>query len=660
MIYAASMGPFVKKAIDNKAFQTNTNKIIETLPIDPEVSNMDAVVLGPKDMGGMLGKSLAAAIQKKHASVGVIFVYQKDKEAELIQGDVKKVKVAKVTPEIIEEAINKVIEIKNVNKDTREIKSGDEVNGGLMPTNPNALVVMDKTVEEPTKEGLPALVLDQGAADSMGAALEAAATASLDPALEKSLEQRVLALGEYGDWNFFKMALEKDTVLRELAIENSQYAGVVTMLDVLDKKITNTFKDPNLGTEQRFEEIKQLGVDRAAYKGIQDNIIADKILSIMAAIVRSAESTVDSRVNNVRLALDTLTTTKMVYQDAGQLRGLIDERLKIQTTLMELTKELIEIYKVMDASVADLVKGIDEELPSKNAYINEMLKPVKHLFTPGNAAALATKLMSDLQNNRITMSALENKIQELIKLVFKLCEADNTIIDYQQRLIDLLQSQRVEDVVIIDSVIKSSLRLFVGPQEVGRTATALTWAGTLSRRQNTILIDLSGSSKFEQYGVEVMKLDDFLNDRIERQLVCVVGDVEHDLERVDEIVAELKTRLNYYPFINIILDSKQEALIEKLASSALSVHFVTNCTHRATKELKPAIAALKEPNIARKIILIDPPVEPTSILGDLNIDPLMVKLIIIPRLQSIAAASFRGISPYESREVMDVFEEAFR
>ncbi|QMV40477.1 hypothetical protein [Cohnella cholangitidis] len=52
MIYGASLGPFVKKALTDKGFQTNINKIIETLPLDPKVSNMDAVVLGPKDMYG--------------------------------------------------------------------------------------------------------------------------------------------------------------------------------------------------------------------------------------------------------------------------------------------------------------------------------------------------------------------------------------------------------------------------------------------------------------------------------------------------------------------------------------------------------------------------------------------------------------------------------
>ena len=86
--------------------------------------------------------------------------------------------------------------------------------------------------------------------------------------------------------------------------------------------------------------------------------------------------------------------------------------------------------------------------------------------------------------------------------MFKLCEEDATIIEYQQKLINLLRAQRVEDVVIVDNVIKNSLRIFVGPADTGVTATAVTWSGVVSRRQNTLLLDLTGNSKLRQYGLE--------------------------------------------------------------------------------------------------------------------------------------------------------------
>jgi hypothetical protein len=83
-------------------------------------------------------------------------------------------------------------------------------------------------------------------------------------------------------------------------------------------------------------------------------------------------------------------------------------------------------------------------------------------------------------------------------------------------------------------------------------------------------------------------------------------------------------------------------------------------TPRGTKLLKQAIEAFTEENIAQKVILIDPPIDSIQMLVNLSIDPLMVKLIILPRLQYIRACSLNHTKPFESREVVEVFEEAFR
>lgn len=669
MIYCSQLAPYVKKSLGNKAFQTNVSKIAETLPIDPAISNMDAIVIGPKDIGGLKGRVLLRAIAQKHPSVGIIFIYSKDKEAEALDGDVKKIKVKKITPEIVEEAIQEMIELKEVSKDNRVIVSSDTkipspevVTPELSDAERNMLVTnheVASTVTEETPELTlsvtepePFRLTEEVILEDMRKKQEVVET--------KSLENQIKELNEFGDWDFFKKSLEKDSVLRELMHENTQYAGVINMLEVIDKKIANVFKDTSLSAEERFDEIKKLGLEKSSYKGLDNNIVVDKVINIMDAIVHSAQATVDRKVNNIRKAMDTIAKKKMMYEDQSTLRALIDERLKIQTELMELAKNIIETYKTMDYSVGMLIESFENDLPSSNAYINEIMKPVKNIFLPQNVATLATRLMKDLQSNRVSMAALEGSVTEVITLLFKLCDTDNTIIEYQQKLIDLLQAQKVEDVVIIDSMIKNSLRVFVGTSDSGRTATTLTWAGMMSRRQNSVLIDLTGSSKLAQYGVNPVSLDDFLNERIERQFLCVEGNIDHDLERIDEILNELKTRLNYYPFITIVLSDKQKELLHKLSPSTLSVHFLTDCTPKSIGALNDIVASYDEDNVARKVILIEPPIDPISIINNMGVDPLLTKLIIIPRLSHIAACSLKGLQPHDNREVLEIFEEAFR
>ncbi|WP_105614136.1 hypothetical protein [Vallitalea okinawensis] len=654
MIYSASLSAFVKKALGQKAFQTNINKIIETLPVNPKESNMDAVVIGPKDLAGISGKDLIQGIHKKHEAVGVIYVYQKEKDAKKIEGDILKIQAKKMTSVLIEEAVSEVIELKQVGKNETKLVSSDSIETEITtPPIAATVEIPDPIISDPTVE---ADLIDESVSEPMDLTEDEAHPMKMT----MSLEERIAKCGEFGDWDLFKRALEKDVLFRELLNENTQYAGVVNMLEVLDRQIANTFKDTSKTAEQKFMEIKEIGLNRSAYKATQNNIIAEKVMAIMTAIVASAEATVDKRVNAIRSALDKMSTSKVMFADQDKLRSLINERLEIQTQLLELTREIIEVYKSMDATITEIIEDMDEGLPSENPYINEIMKPAKRVFTPQNAANVASKLMSDLQNNRVSMSLLEGKIKNVITLVFKLCEADDSIIDYQQKLITLLSAQRIEDVIIVDSIIKNSLRLFVGPSEVGRTSTALTWGGILSRRQNTLLIDLTGSSKLRDYGVEPVTLDDFLANRVEKQFLCVEGYVGNEIDQLDEIVGELKTRLNYYPYINLILDTSQQSLLDSLTDSALTVHFITDCTPRGIALTRDSISNFKDGNIAKKIVLIDPPIDPIKLLNDLTVDPLLTKLVTIPHLAQIRACSLKGIAPYDHKEIIDIFEEAFR
>lgn len=644
MIYGASLGPFVKKALIDKGFQTNVSKIIETLSIDPAISNMDAVILGPKDMRGSAGQLLNTAVQKKHASIEILYFYQKDKEEDLIDGDVKKVRVDRVNLEGIHAAIEENVELHAIGRDSRIIESGDN---RAYAREAAASVIEYPFVEQPADSYEPEIEEEQEELE-------------LPRPQTKTIEQRVMEMGQFADFDYFRKVLEKDTIMSELLTENTQYAGLVSILEALDSKIISVFKDTSITAESRFDQLKQIGVDRSAYKGLEGSVVADKLSAIMGAIVTSAESTVEARIHNIREALGSISTAQLVYQDRERIQSLVETRLNIQMDLMELSKDIIEVYQAMDRSVSDLTVSLDEKQPTGNEYINELMAPVKGLFIPQNMAAITNRLIDDLQKNRVALSIIEDKIKGLVSLVFKLCEEDATIIEYQQKLINILLAQRVEDVVIVDNLIKNSLRLFVGPVDTGRTATALTWSGVLSRRQNTLLLDLTGNSKLRQYGVESISLEQFLSDRMERQLLCVEGDLGDDLGRVDEVVSELKMRLNYYAHIHVLLDSTQTALLNRLARSALSVHFITDCTPRGTKLVEQAVAAFEGDNIAMKAILIDPPVDPFRVLADLSIDPLMAKIIIIPRIQHIRACSLNRTSPYDSREVVEIFEEAFR
>lgn len=671
MIFGASLGPYVKKALGDKAFQTNVNKIIELLPLSPDASNMDAVVLGPRDLQGVVGRTLEQAVNNKNAGVAVLYLYMKDHEADLLGDNATKLQVGKVTPEGISEAVASIKSMSDIGSDARVIESADTKTRAEQEEEEEASYeppAIPQEIIEAVEEAAVSVMEEEPAyeppvIEAPPVAEEPLPVYHAEPSeAMKSIEQRLAEMGQFADFGVLKQSLQKDAVVGELMEQNTQYAGVVNLLETLDAQIYNIFKDTSLTAETRFDRIKQLGVERAAYGGLGNGIVVDKFASIMQAVIKSAEDTVDTRIESIRQSLGTVTSVRLEYQDHARLESLIETRMSIQMDLMALSKEIIEVYMAMDRSVTEMVEDMKESgtRPFANDYINEIMKPAEGLFVPQNIAAVTNRLIGDLQSNRVALSIMEDKIKSVVNLVFRLCEEDATIIEYQQKLIQLLRSQRVEDVVIVDNVMKNALRLFVGPADTGRTATAVTWAGILARRQNTLLLDLTGSSKLKQYGMETVELDRFMADRIERQLLAVEGTLDPDSERFDEVLYELKTRIHYYAHICLILDASQTALLERLASSALAVHFITDCTPRGNSLVKSAIAAFKEENVARKIVLIDPPVEPIRIMRDLAIDPLRTKLIVIPYLKHIRACSLNGYKPFDSHEVIEIFEEAFR
>ena len=129
MIYVASLAAPVKKAYGELCMSTTMNKIIEQLALDPKVSGMDACVLGPKDVVGIFGTKLKAAMVNKHPDACIIYIYTKDKEGNLLDVPFKKL-IKKISPESVQEAVDAVLNVQQVSaKDvvSRDTKAPKEI-----------------------------------------------------------------------------------------------------------------------------------------------------------------------------------------------------------------------------------------------------------------------------------------------------------------------------------------------------------------------------------------------------------------------------------------------------------------------------------------------------------------------------------------------------
>ena len=752
MIYTASLGTPTKKCLGDKAFTTQVARIVGQMPLDPRVSGMDGVIIGPKDLVGANAAKIQTAINNKHKDVCVIYLYTKDAEKNLI-----KCEHAKLCKRIDDKAINDVLtEVLGkhfIQSGRLEVKSKDfQITGNATAPIEKPAEIEEAPVEEevpqeeakefvlksedlnvatgefvlaqdedghvevhtpeeddpeeyddPTEddddeeeeefsypepeEEEPAFVpptpsTDEGWACSCGesenfgkfckscGSPKSVGTSQTfvgeqsAPTRTPSCpvpQEMIDSIKNFGDFDLLKKALEKDSVIAQVLAENADYNQIAQMLEVLDSNIQTVFLDSTLTAEERYQRIKDIGMQRSEFKSRANDIVVKKTISIFDKVTTIVNEYVDEKVSSMEKALTKITMAKSVIENGGiDIENLINERTKMEFELLELMRNVIDVYKTMDTLTADELATLDANLPSTNEFVNNVLAPNRKVFTPANTGALASAIMNSLQNQRLTMSAMEKRIKAVINVIFKICEQNDAIIQYQANLIKLLKANKVEDVIVIDTMLKGVLRLYIGAEDTGSTATILTTSGLKSRTANTLIVDMSGNGKFEDYGCHVYDWDAFITERPHENL-CVVRADGSDPEKVHEVVMELKKFLDYYQFINVKLDYSQVDAISQLCDDAIVAHILSDCRASNVKKLRPAVDAIWTKNIAKKLILIDAPsADIVSVVKELGCDLLTTKVITVPHLTEIKGCAISRKRPYLNDLIAKTFEGAFR
>lgn len=689
MIYTSSLNLPVKKALGDKVMQSNLTKICDQLGIDPDTTNMDVVILGPRDLVGPKAAKVQNAVNNKHPDICVIYLYTKDNEADLLDCEYKK-HCRKIDNRSIMDAFSEFVGQHKIRQGKQQVTSADF---DVMDDNTGeASIEAHKEIEEPmykvplpTEEPapepepepetepepepeLPPLDIPpidmSDMTESPKVPLDSDNVKVEAPTPEvptESCEDYLARINNFEDWSIFKEHLHKDSVTKKLIEENSEYVGLINMLDVLDQRIETVWRDSTLTPEQKFDKIKEIGLERSVVRASTNSINVEKVISIISTIVLSAKRTVEEKVQNIDAALYKITTDKSKLQDTTYIDKAIQERSKVQIELLNLSRGIIDLYKSIDGLITEEIEELDAKLPSSNAFINNMVKPIgTQIFTPVNTASLANRLMHCLQENTVVASQLEESVNAIIENLFALCEKDEEIIRYQQNKIAFLKAQRVEDVIITDTLLKKCMRLYVGADNTGRSATSIVWSGILSRRNNTLLIDLTGRDKFDVYGLTAMSLEDFMEKRVEQQFLCVSSDHILAPDELQEVVQELKTRLNYYAYVNIILAPEDANGLQMLSEEAHTVNYITDCSTNSVSAMKKVITEHKSQNIARKLICIDAPVAPDVLAKAVGADITQTQIVTLPAVPAIRACALRHDRPYEYSDVIRLFEEAFR
>lgn len=667
MVYVASLSLMAKKALGPKCHQSSINGIIDTMSIDPAVSNMDVVLLGPSDLTGPAGKKIPEAVAKRHKGVCVIYLCTNDREAKLFQDAPHVKQVKKIKDIVIAEAVTEFYgeDIKAV--DPKYHSSADRVGDlGDNPEPPKPVSLAEsKPAEEVPVEPPKSVEFDLPPIDGVTPTEEQPAPSSeAEQPKAPSAEDVIDSVKTVKDWDILKKQINRDGIIRQLILENNEFAGVANMLEVWDLRIRDIWADNHKSNEEKMKAVQEFGANRQVLQATYNSVLVDKFVSLMERVISVCSSTVEDRCNEIANAVISIHQNKDAFlEKAVSGEDSLDDTLyERMVELQSIEGELCKMFAFLHhEGMEEIVARLGEKLPSNNEYINNVLSVSSKLFQPSNTVNLAQSILDALAKGQVQLSLVEDKVKGLMGTMFQVIVEQNRVIQYQRDVISCLRANNVESLVVRDSLLKECFNVIVGSEHTGLTATSAIYAGMLSRRDNTLVVDLTGHSHYGRYGYDVVQLDEFMVERKQQPLLFVTGSVGNDPEKVFHLMEELKSRLTYFRHLIIVLDTAQLDILDQVGREALSISYVTNCTVESMANVTSAYeAGRKIPNVCHKLICIDSPVDVGMLISTLKMDISMTKLIPIPYLREIKQAAIVRQQPHTYNDVLRVFEEAFR
>lgn len=733
MIYSFELASLLRKGFGrDKVFSSQINKICEQMPLDPEVSKMDTVVLSSKDLKGLNRGKVQTALLTKNPNVTFIYIWSKKGEEDLIDTPFK-VELKKVTADSLYTAVNEIISdtliksgklnaddsdsaiaipkplkpkfkaSKFGKKDEDEVEETEEVvvkidpitglhyyndditdemiycdEDGRRLTPAEVQIAKDKLAMEKKEEagsndddGFEDIDIDLDDDSNTSGIEEKVALYPVkeamipeqeeeevkeQPVINKSMELKneIESIKSFNNWEALNDALQETSIFAELIANDADYNGTLKVLESLEVQMLDIMQNPRLSADEKFDKLLDLGRDKTTTKGITNSIMVDKLVSIIHNLSAQVGSIAKGIVDKNYKAIDAAAAVDRIVLDDTANNEVIDAAVKAEVSLLNTKKEIASLYSVMNKTVQDTTKGFTAGLPSENELINQIIGMSDEYFTPKNTKDLFHKMLEALEENKSTFVQADESVNRLLDKLNDVAIKYREVIKYQSERILLLKANRVEDIVIMDTALKPTMQLFIGESGSGVTSTVLARTGVIARgAKNVVIIDLSRKAKFADYGIETETWENFSENRVNREFICVTAP---EIIDIDEILSHLKTRLDNYGSINIILSPEQISEAAMLAGDSLTLNFISDCTPRNMVIMQEAIGALSSiSNIARKVVLVNPVQDPISCCRTLGVELGNTKLITIPYLPEMKECLVNKTQPAMYPEIRGAF-----
>jgi len=474
------------------------------------------------------------------------------------------------------------------------------------------------------------------------------------PTQDDNLYQRLEKINDVeNNMSEILQSIKKDRVIKDLLNESSEYQSVLLRLGELEKALTRVVLSDDILPSEKYDKILEVCTEKAFYKNMENSLLTNHVKNILNLV---SVKTVEYMVTQTdKIAKSTKNSHKKDIQSNNKiLIDLAEQRLEIQTSLVNKLQALQSIMNGMVNLNLDVREAFLKGYPSNNAYINNVLAPIK--VAPEDLINHTKELLISLREGTIAFSKVEGTIVSLIQALYDYYEVSNDFREVQSKLIEANAVHNIEDIVMIDNALKRSLRIFVGTENSGKTVTALMVGTALQRRGNVLIVDMTKERSLDKYINKSVELSSF-NDG----LVC--NDILYaynDLTNFKDILQILTESTGHYRDIILIFDNKHNSkLLKDIHSCSLTLTYVLQPDISQVNAIKKVFAELREPNIARRLVTVDSAIDAPELFELMSIDIGKCQYTDLPNLKKVKAASLRRYNPGLYPEIRELIEGAF-
>lgn len=449
--------------------------------------------------------------------------------------------------------------------------------------------------------------------------------------------------------------LNKNKLYSELLKNSTVFQDVTEKLKIVDKQIMEIHRNPDLTASQRMKEIQRVCDEKASLKGESNALVTEYLCNIIDNVASAATVHMDKEIQNMRGRIASLSERELYKGNTEVVSTLIEERYKLQLELANHISSLNKLCGFLTDLTLDTEETFIEGIPTKNPYLNQFLTPVNRT-QPLDLAKHINALFTALQEKSIGFSVIEANLRALMETTTKLVEISDDIIAVQHDLIESMRVQKFEEIVIVQSILKNSLRVYAGGKNSGKSASLAVISELHTRKGDTMIIDLTDNNSLSTYINDMSKLEDVLsNGEITAydHLYCKTP-LALDF---NDFIKFLTENTQKYRYIDVLIDNVE--VYRKLQEETLAVTVFMQPNISSINDAKRFIEGITIQNIAKQICVVNPAVDPTEMFDLLDISPSEYKYACVPNLPEMSKCALRRHNPGQVKEIRTVFEEEF-